>query len=72
MSFLSFFLGQAILAHGGAPSATLALAGCRQGSGPDRLFIVHRLMSFGFGLIFRSTAAAIAALRRGDLRPLAW
>jgi ABC-2 type transport system permease protein len=62
LSFVSFFLGQAILSGGGAPSATLASPGAARAVVLTGLFIAFiALMSFGFGLIFRSTAAAIAA-----------
>jgi len=62
LSFLSFFLGQAILSGGGAPSATLASPGAARAVILTGLFIaLLALMSFGFGLIFRSTAAAIAS-----------
>ncbi len=62
LSFLSFFLGQAILSSGGAPTATLASSGAARAVTLTGLFIgLIALMSFGFGLIFRSTAAAIAA-----------
>ena len=62
LSFLSFFLGQAILSGGGAPTATLASSGAARAVILTGLFIgLLALMSFGFGLIFRSTAAAIAS-----------
>ena len=62
LSFVSFFLGQAILSSGGAPTATLASPGAARAVVLTGLFIgLLALMSFGFGLIFRSTAAAIAA-----------
>jgi ABC-2 type transport system permease protein len=62
LSFLSFFLGQAILKGGGAPSTTLASTGAIRAVVMTGLFIaLLALMSFGFGLLFRSTAAAIAA-----------
>jgi ABC-2 type transport system permease protein len=62
LSFVSFFLGQAILSGGGAPSATLASPGALRAVAMTGLYIsLLALMSFGFGLIFRSTAAAIAA-----------
>jgi ABC-2 type transport system permease protein len=62
LSFLSFFLGQAILSGGGAPTATLATAGAARAVVLTGLCIgLFALMSFGFGLIFRSTAASIAA-----------
>jgi len=62
LSFASFFLGQVILSGGGAPSATLASPGAARAVVMTGLFVsLLALMSFGFGLIFRSTAAAIAA-----------
>lgn len=62
LSFISFFLGQAILSGGGAPSANLGSPGAFRAVFMTGLFIsLLALMSFGFGLIFRSTAAAIAA-----------
>ncbi len=62
LSFVSFFLGQAILSGGGAPSATLASPGAARAVVMTALFIaLMALMSYGFGLIFRTTAAAIAA-----------
>jgi ABC-2 type transport system permease protein len=61
LSFVSFFLGQAILSGGGAPSATLGTPGALRAVLLTGLFIaLLALMSFGFGLICRSTAAAIA------------
>jgi ABC-type transport system involved in multi-copper enzyme maturation permease subunit len=61
LSFVSFFLGNAILS-GGAPSATLASPGAARAVVLTGLFIaLLALMSFGFGLVFRHTAAAIAA-----------
>ncbi len=62
LSFASFFLGQAILSTGGAPSATLATAGALRAVTLTGLFVsLLALMSFGFGLICRSTAGAIAS-----------
>lgn len=62
LSFVSFFLGQAILSGGGAPSANLGSPGALRAVFMSGLFIaLMALMSFGFGLVFRSTAAAIAA-----------
>jgi ABC-type transport system involved in multi-copper enzyme maturation permease subunit len=61
LSFVSFFLGQAILSGGGAPSASLGSPGAFRAVFVTGLFIsLMCLMSFGFGLICRSTAAAIA------------
>jgi ABC-2 type transport system permease protein len=62
LSFGSFFLGETILSGGGAPSATLGSPGAFRAVLLTGLFVsLLALMSFGFGLIFRSTAAAIAA-----------
>jgi ABC-type transport system involved in multi-copper enzyme maturation permease subunit len=62
LSFVSFFLGQAILSGGGAPSASLGSPGAFRAVFMTGLFIaLLALMSFGFGLIFRSSAGAIAA-----------
>jgi ABC-2 type transport system permease protein len=62
LSFGAFFLGQAILSGGGAPSASLESPGALRAVFMTGLFVaLLALMSFGFGLICRSTAAAIAA-----------
>ena len=62
LSFAAFFLGQAILSGGGAPSAGLGTTGALRAVLMSGLFIaLLALMSFGFGLIIRSTAGAIAA-----------
>ncbi len=62
LSFASFFLGQAVLSSGGAPSASLGTPGALRAVVMTGVFIaLMALMSFGFGLILRSTAAAIAA-----------
>ena len=62
LSFAAFFLGEAILSGGGAPSAGLGSPGAFRAVFLTGLFIsLMALMSYGFGLIFRSTAAAIAA-----------
>jgi ABC-2 type transport system permease protein len=62
LSFASFLLGQAILSGGGAPSATLGSPGALRAVLLTGLCIaLFALMSFGFGLVFRSTAGAIAA-----------
>jgi ABC-type transport system involved in multi-copper enzyme maturation permease subunit len=62
LSFISFWLGQAILSGGGAPSAALSSPGALRAVSMTGLFIaLMALMSFGFGLVFRSTAGAIAA-----------
>jgi ABC-2 type transport system permease protein len=62
LSFASFFLGQAVMSGVGAPSVGLGAPGAFRAVTMTGLFIaLLALMSFGFGLIFRSTAAAIAA-----------
>ncbi len=62
LSFAAFFLGQAILSGGGAPSASLGSPGALRAVVMTGVFIaLMALMSFGFGLMLRSTAAAIAA-----------
>lgn len=62
LSLACFFLGEGILSGGGAPSATLASPHALRAVLLTGLFIaLLALMSFGFGVIFRSTAAAIAA-----------
>lgn len=62
LSFVSFFLGESILSGGGAPSANLGSPGALRAVTMTGLCIsLMALMSFGFGLICRSTAAAIAA-----------
>jgi ABC-2 type transport system permease protein len=62
LSFASFFLGEAILSGGGAPSANLGSPGALRAVALTGLCIpLLALMSFGFGLICRSTAGAIAA-----------
>jgi len=62
LSFASFYLGQVILSGGHAPHATLASSGAFRAVTMTGLVIaLLTLMSFGFGMIFRSTAAAIAA-----------
>jgi ABC-2 type transport system permease protein len=62
LSFVSFFLGQIVLAGGGAPSASLGTPGAFRAVAMTGVFIaLLALMSFGFGLILRSTAGSIAA-----------
>lgn len=62
LSFAAFFLGEAILSGGGAPSASLGSPGAFRAVWMTGLFIaLLALMSFGFGLLFRSTAGAISA-----------
>jgi ABC-2 type transport system permease protein len=62
LSFVAFFLGEAILSAGGAPHANLGSPGALRAVVMTGAFItLTSLMSFGFGLIFRHTAAAIAA-----------
>jgi ABC-type transport system involved in multi-copper enzyme maturation permease subunit len=62
LSFGAFWMGEAILAGGGAPSASLGSPGAFRAVWMTGLFIaLLALMSFGFGLVFRSTAGAISA-----------
>jgi ABC-2 type transport system permease protein len=62
LSFMAFFLGEGILSGGGAPSPTLGSPGAFRAVFMTGLFIaLLALMSFGLGLICRSTAGAIAA-----------
>ncbi len=62
LSFLTFFVGQAILSGGGAPSASLGSPGAFRAVFMTGLFVsLLGLMSFGFGFIFRNIAASIAA-----------
>lgn len=62
LSFASFFLGQGVLSGRGVRSANLASPGALRAVVMTGAFIaLLALMSFGFGLIFRSTAGAIAA-----------
>jgi ABC-type transport system involved in multi-copper enzyme maturation permease subunit len=61
LSFASFFLGQAVLSAGGAPSASLGSPGALRAVVMTGAFIaLMALMSFGLGLILRNTAGAIA------------
>ncbi len=61
LSFISFFLGQAILSGRGVASVSLGSPGALRAVFMTGLFIsLLALMSFGFGLICRSTAAAIS------------
>ena len=61
MSLATFFLGQAILS-GGTPTASLGSPGAARAVLLTGAFVtLMALLSFGFGLIFRSTAGAIAA-----------
>jgi ABC-2 type transport system permease protein len=62
LSFICFFIGNGILSGGGAPSAALSSPGAARAVVLTGLFIaLLTLMAFGFGLVFRNTAAAIAA-----------
>jgi len=62
LSFVSFFLGQAILSGRGAPTASLGSPGALRAVLMTGVFIaLLALMSFGFGLICRSAAGAIAS-----------
>jgi len=62
LSFLTFFLGQAVFAAKGIPAATLATPGALRAVTMTGLCIsLLALMAFGFGLICRNTAGAIAS-----------
>ena len=62
LSFAVFFVGEAILSGGGAPSATLASHDALRAVVFTGLGVpLMALMAFGFGLMFRSTAGAIAS-----------
>ncbi|MGA8725773.1 MAG: ABC transporter permease subunit [Acidimicrobiales bacterium] len=62
LSLTSFFLGEAILSGRGAPTASLGSPDALRAVLMTGVFIsLLALMSFGFGLICRSTAGAIAA-----------
>jgi ABC-2 type transport system permease protein len=62
LTFLNFFVGQAILSGVGAPRATLGSPGAFRAVFLTGIFVsLLALMSFGFTLIFRNTAASIAA-----------
>lgn len=62
LSFASFLLGEAILSGRGLPSANLGTPGAFRAVFMTGLFIsLLALLAFGFGLICRNTAAAIAA-----------
>lgn len=62
LSFVAFFLGEAVLSGGGAPHASLGSPGALRAVVMTGAFIaLTTLMSFGLGFIFRHTAAAIAA-----------
>jgi ABC-2 type transport system permease protein len=62
LCFLSFFLGQAILKAGGAPTASLSTPGVLHVLVLSSLFFaLLSLFGFGLGAIIRHTAGAIAA-----------
>ena len=62
LSFASFFLGQAVLSGRGVPTASLASSGVLQAVSLTGVCIsLFALLAFGFGLICRNTAGAIAA-----------
>jgi ABC-type transport system involved in multi-copper enzyme maturation permease subunit len=62
LTLASFLLGEAVLAGGGAPHADLGSPGALRAVVLTGLFVaLLALLSFGLGLLFRSTAAAIAA-----------
>ena len=61
-SLLNFFGGQAFLSGAGTPTATLGSPGAFRAVFLTGLFVsLLAMMSFSFGLIFRNTAASIAA-----------
>lgn len=62
VSFGCFWLGEAVLSGGGAPSAGIGSPGALRAVVMTGAFVaLLAMMSFGLGLIFRSTAGAIAA-----------
>jgi ABC-2 type transport system permease protein len=62
LSFASFFLGQAVLAGGGAPSASLGSPGALRAVVMTGVFIaLTALMALGFGLVVCNSAGAIGA-----------
>ena len=62
LSFGCFWLGQAVLRGGGAPSASLGQHDVLAAVALSGAFVaLLALLSFGFGLILRSTAGALAA-----------
>ena len=70
LSFVSFFLGQAILSNGGAPTATLASPGAARAVVLTGLFIgLLALMAFGFGLDLPKHGCGDRRIRGGDIRP---
>jgi hypothetical protein len=63
LSFVPFFLGQAVLAGGRAPSANLGSPGALRAVALTGLLIaLTAVMSFGLGLIVRSSAGAIGVV----------
>jgi ABC-2 type transport system permease protein len=61
-SLVSFFLGQAVLSAGGAPSAGLGSPGALRAVVMTGVFIaLVAVLSFGFGLALRNSAGAISA-----------
>jgi ABC-2 type transport system permease protein len=61
LSFASFWFGQAVLSGGGAPSAHLGQPGVLRAVLLSGVCVaLLALLSFGLGLIFRSTAGALA------------
>ena len=61
-SLVSFFLGQAVLSSGGAPSASLGSPGALRAVVMTGVFIaLTAILSFGFGLALRNSAGAISA-----------
>jgi ABC-2 type transport system permease protein len=61
LTFACFFVGQLILSHGGAPSASLGQSGVFTAVALSGAFLaLLGLMALGLGLIVRHTAGAIA------------
>jgi ABC-2 type transport system permease protein len=60
--FASFWIGQAVLSAGGAPTATLSQAGVLRAVALSGAFLsLLGLMGLGLGVIIRHTAGAMAA-----------
>jgi ABC-2 type transport system permease protein len=62
ISFACFWLGQAVLSSGGAPTANLGQPGVARAVLMSGAFLgLLAMLSFGMGLIWRNTAGALAA-----------
>lgn len=62
VSFACFWFGQAVLSSGGAPTASLGQPGVLRAVVMSGAFLgLLSMLSFGLGLIWRSTAGAVAA-----------